>query len=275
MSNEDKEIFDLVNNIFKNTYDEFKRDDKMNLRSSSRESFEDSWSNMMPLLTASVSAIMIAMEKKNQRKDAEQTAFKNHCQDKIMNQHILTDKLDTYSRQDNLLLIGCKESPKNYEDFGRESEDELENILIGIGDKVGVTIKPEHISVAYRIGNNHKYADNKPKKTNGGDDVARPILFRFSKKAKRSELFKNKKNLRTDHNIKIAEDTTPLRRALCEVTNKLDYVKVAYPQDGKICVRLNANPKKVIRLESYLDLEKIGHNGEYNWKELKLDDLIL
>ena len=61
---EEKEIFDLVNNILKNTYEEFKKDDKMNLRSSSKESFEDSWSNMMPLLTASVSAIMIAMEKK-------------------------------------------------------------------------------------------------------------------------------------------------------------------------------------------------------------------
>ena len=105
--------------------------------------------------------------------------------------------------------------------------------------------------------------------------MARPILFKFSKKAKRSELFKNKKDLRTDHSIKIAEDTTPLRRALCEVTNKLDYVKVAYPQDGKICVRLHSNPKKVIRMESHLDLESIGYSGEFNWKELKLDDLIL
>ena len=272
---DDKEIYDLVNNIFKNTYDEFKKGDKMNLRSSSKESFEENWSNMQPLLTASVSAIMIAMDKRNQKKDAELIEFKEHCQDKIIKQHILTDKLDTYNRQDNLLLIGFKEPPKNYEDFGRESEEELENILISIGEKVGVEIKSEHISVAYRIGNNHKHPNNTPKKTSSGDNVARPILYKFSKKAKRAELFKNKKDLRTDHNTKIAEDTTPLRRALCEVTNKLDHVKVAYPQDGKICVRLHSNPKKVIRMESHLDLESIGYSGEFNWKELKLDDLIL
>ena len=87
-----KEIFELVNNIFKTTYDEFKKDDKMNLRSNTKESFEDTWTNMMPLLTASVSAIMIAMEKKSQRKDDELNAFKNHCQDKILKQHIQTDK---------------------------------------------------------------------------------------------------------------------------------------------------------------------------------------
>ena len=58
-------------------------------------------------------------------------------------------------------------------------------------------------------------------------------------------------------------------------SNKLDFVKVAYPQDGKICVRLNSNPKKVIRMESYLDLENIGYSGEFNWKEMKLNDLIL
>ena len=270
-----QEIFELVDNIFKKTYETFKKDDKMNLRSGTKESFEDSWSNMMPLLTASVSAIMISMEKRNQRKDAEHEAFKNHCQDKIMKQHILQDKQDALIRQDNLLLFGCKEPSKNYENFGRETEEELEDILISVGAKVNVALKPEHISVAYRIGNNHKFPDNSPKKTQSGDNVARPILFKFSKKAKRSELFKNKKDLRTDHNVSIAEDTTSLRRALCEVTNKLDSVKVAYPQDGKICVRLKSDPKKVIRMESYLDLEKIGYSGEYDWKELKLDDLRL
>ena len=272
---QNKETFELVSNTFKTTYKEFKKDDKMNLRSNTKESFEDTWTNMMPLLTASVSAIMIAMEKKSQRKDDELNAFKNHCQDKILNQHIQTDKQDTYIRQDNLLLIGHKESPNNYENFGRESEEELEDILINIGVKVGVDLKREHISAAYRIGNNHKHLDNTPKKTQGGDNVARPILFKFSKKSKRSEFLKNKKDLKTDHDVKIAEDITPLRRALCEVTNKLDYVKVAYPQDGKICVRLQRDSKKVIKMESYLDLEKIGYSGDFNWKELKLDDLIL
>ena len=83
-----------------------------------------------------------------------------------------------------------------------------------------------------------------------------------------------KKTLRDSHGIKIAEDITPLRKALCDFANELDTVKVAYPMDGKIMVRLHANPNRAIRMESYKDLHRIGFTGEPDWSKLKLDDLM-
>lgn len=55
--------------------------------------------------------------------------------------------------------------------------------------------------------------------------------------------------------------------------NEFDSVKVAYPQDGKILVWLNADQSKEIRMETYKDLTKIpDFDGDYNWDRLKLSD---
>ena len=43
--------------------------------------------------------------------------------------------------------------------------------------------------------------------------------------------------------------------------------------EGRIAVRMIAEPNKVIRMEFYKDLIKIpGFSGEYNWVKLKLID---
>ena len=73
-------------------------------------------------------------------------------------------------------------------------------------------------------------------------------------------IMRQKKTLNDDHNIKISEDQTPLRKALCEYVNELQNVKVAHPMKGKVSVRLVNNPKKAIFLESFKDLHRIGFN---------------
>ena len=127
--------------------------------------------------------------------------------------------------------------------------------------------------------NNHKDSDNNKKfRADGTTPIARPILFKISKRSKRDELLRKKKTLRLSHSVKITEDVTPLRKALCDYVNKQSTVKIAYPQDGKICVRLHANENKVIRLDSYKDLDKIGiaePTEDSVWADLKLDGLQL
>ena len=275
MADNNNDILEIVTNSFNRTYAEHIQD-KRNTRSETQGSdqLDDLWSKMCPLLIASLTTVMTQMETRNKKLETEHNTFKNHYQDNLMKQEIKMDKIDALSRQDHILLIGHTEPNKNYDRNGRESQEELENILQAAGQKVNITINPEDISVAFRLGNNHKDADGTPKFYKG-KKVARPILYKFTKRSKRTELLKAKKDLRNSHSIKIGEDTTPLRRALCEYVNKLSQVKVAYPQDGKICVRLHSNDNKVIRLESYLDLPSIGDNDPINWTELKLDELRL
>ena len=222
---------------------------------------------------------MIAMDNRNKKQQIEHEKLKQHYQENVLNQRLMFDKYDSYSRQDHVILLGRTEPDKNYEAYGKETQEEFEDMLHEIGQKVGIDIQPGHISLAHRLGNNHKDSDNRKKyRDDGTTPIARPILFKLSNRYKRNELLRKKKTLRVTHRVKIIEDVTPLRKALCDFVNKQSTVKIAYPQDGKICVRLHANENKVIRLESYKDLDKIGISvptEDLDWAELKLDGLQL
>ena len=272
----DKELLDFIENTVNTTLDAQVSGEKAVTRSQQgQQNFSDLVDSFRPLIIATTSALLLGMRNQDKQRDADTNAFKDKCQEKLLDQTIAMDKLDAMNRQDNIILIGQEEHPSNYERFGRESEDILEGYLINAAEKVGVTIKPEEISYAYRIGSGHKEKNHTPKKRANGDNVARPILFRFAKRAKRVELLKTKKKLKEDHGIKIAEDATPLRKALCDFVNNLDEVKVGYHQDGKVCARLKSDDSKVIMLESYKDLPKIGYSGHLDWGVLKLSDQIL
>ena len=272
----DQELIDLITSTVNTTLDAHVSGDRAVTRSQQNEqNFSELVDNFRPLIIATTSALLLGMRKHDQQRDADHNALKDKCQEKVLNQTLLMDKMDATIRQDNVILIGQKEPASNYERYGRESENDLEGYLIDAAGKVGITIKPEEISFAYRIGSGHKEKNQAPKRRSNGENVARPILFRFAKRAKRVELLKAKKKLREDHGIKITEDATPLRKALCDFVNKLDEVKVAYHQDGKVCVRLKSDDSKVIMLESYKDLDKIGHTGDHDWEALNLADQIL
>ena len=183
------------------------------------------------------------------------------------------DKIETFNRQDNIIVIGYEEPAQNYQTYGRESPEDMENILINIGSKVGVSIDANHISDGFRMGKRPVNSDGSPKLRQDGSKFSRPICFRLNKRFKKTELLRSKKTLKDSHGIKISEDVTPIRKALCDVANECESVKVAYPQDGKILVRLTADPSKIIRMESYKDLTKIpDFDGEYDWDKLKLAD---
>ena len=190
-------------------------------------------------------------------------------------QKVNTDRVETYIRQDNIILIGHEEPNSNYTTYGRESTDELENILIDVGNKVGVTIDRNHISDAFRLGKRPVNSDGSPKtRRDGITKVCRPILFKILKRSTRTNLLQKKKTLKDNHGIKIGEDVTPMRKALCDVANEMSSVKVAYPQGGCIAVRTISEPTKIIWMESYKDLCKIpDFSGVFDWEKLKLKDV--
>ena len=147
---------------------------------------------------------------------------------KLVDERLGNDRLDAYNRQGNIILFGYEEPSKNYEPRGRESAEELEKALIESAAKVGVNIDPNNISDGFRLG---KKPSGAPVVRRDGTNAARPILFKLNKHSKRLELLR-----------KIAEDIAPMRKALCDAVNEIETVKVAYPQDGKIFVRMTDDP---------------------------------
>ena len=197
---------------------------------------------------------------------------KNRDQDKI-DEKLNVDRQEVHNRRDNVIIFAYEEPPNNYLPNGRETQEQLEDILIDVGNKAGVKIERNYISDGFRMGKRPVNENGSPKTRHDGTKVARPIHFRLNKGFAKTALLRNKKMLKETHGIKIAEDTTPLRKALCDFANEIESVKVAYPQGGKIFVRTKENPSRVIQLETYKDLDNVpGFSGELNYQKLKLRD---
>ena len=199
----------------------------------------------------------------------------SNTNNKLIDLAIENDRLDSINRLDNILVIGHIEPDKNYDQYGRETQDELENILINAANKVDIEIKREEISIAYRVGKRPILVDGQPKLRRGGDQFACPIFFKLNKRAKKAMILSEKKNLKDTHGIRIADDVSPMKKKLCDFTNRLESVKVAYPIEGKIFIRLKNNADKVIKIESAKDLIKAGLiDDNPDWRELGFVDII-
>ena len=127
-----------------------------------------------------------------------------------IDQKLNVDRIETYNRQDNIILFGYEEPSNNYTQYGRESPEELKDVLITAGNKVGLTIDRNHISDGFRMGKRPVNSDGSPKMRPGGLKFFRPIFFRLNKRSTKTALLQKKKVLRESHGIKIAEDITPI-----------------------------------------------------------------
>ena len=162
------------------------------------------------------------------------------------------DKLEQYMRRDNLRIFGMAEE-------AGEEEDVLEGKLIELTADMGVTLRPEEISVVHRVG--------KPR------DSARPVIVRFTHRKKKNEIMNKKKELKKKgRNIFINEDLTPLRAALLKMTKEQENVKNAVTRDGTILAWVT-NKDRPVRIDSPDDLHKIGITSP-DWRQLRLDHLV-
>ncbi len=83
------------------------------------------------------------------------------------------DRLEQYSRKDSVRIFGIPETPN----------ENTNDLVIDLGQEIGVEIKPEDISVAHRL----------PPKC--GKDGNKPIIVKFVQKDTKDKLMKNKRNL--------------------------------------------------------------------------------
>ena len=121
------------------------------------------------VITVSVSAAVTCAFKEF---SSELTKILDNKQKHALLNRYETDKLEQYQRKDNLCIYGLEEESD-------ESEDVVEAKVIELAANMGVTLVPDNISVAHRLG--------KPQGRN------RPVIVRFCHRKKTNEMLKKKK----------------------------------------------------------------------------------
>ena len=161
------------------------------------------------------------------------------------------DKLEKYSRRDNLRISGLAEEAD-------ETDEVLEAKVIELAEDIGVKLKPEEISVAHRLG--------KPR------DGGRPLIVRFCQRKKRDEMMINKKKLKgRQRKVYINEDLTSLRATLMSMVKEQESVKNVSTRNGSILAWLTNGGRPVV-VNTPDDLSKVGLTSP-DWKRLKLEHL--
>lgn len=193
--------------------------------------------------TAMTTAMNVFMEKM-ERKVAD---MQRYC---LLNK-FENDKLEQYSRRDNLRISGIEEDAD-------ETEEVLEAKVIELAENIGVKLKSEEISVAHRLG--------KPR------DGGRPLIVRFCQRKKRNEMMINKKKLKgRERKVYINEDLTSLRATMMSLVKEQETVKNVSTRDGSILAWLTSGGRPVV-INTPDDLLKVGISSP-DWKRLKLEHL--
>lgn len=162
------------------------------------------------------------------------------------------DKLEQYSRRENLRISGLEEE----ED---ESEEVLEAKVIELADTIGVKIEQNDISIVHRLG--------RPRE--GG----RPVIVRLCHRKKRNEIMLNKKKLKgRQRKVYINDDMTSLRAKMLNMVKEQEIVKNVSTREGSILAWLHSGGSPVL-VNCPDDLSKVGITVP-DWKKLNLDHLI-
>ncbi|XP_077989956.1 uncharacterized protein LOC144444419 [Glandiceps talaboti] len=162
------------------------------------------------------------------------------------------EEQNQYSRRENLEIQGIPET----------TEENTDDIIVAVLQRVADDITPEDIEVTHRIGRK----DNRER-----NPRPRPIIVKFSSRRKRDKVYKQRKNIRnttTDmigyrskNNIYINENLTPLKRNLLKEVNdkrKKSGYKFLWTHNGNIYVKKEQGTASVfIRNED--DLLKISN----------------
>lgn len=161
------------------------------------------------------------------------------------------DKLEQYTRKENIKIYGIP-----------VSENENTNrIAIELASQLGVKIADEDISVSHRLP---------PPRHHRSDGRQPPpaIIVRFTRRDKKTELMRKKKNLkgmkREGWNIYINDDLTQLRGTVCRALREEKNVKNVWSNNGKILCACNENGKEIIKsVDNLKDLvQKFGWPSE-------------
>ena len=174
-------------------------------------------------------------------------------EEKITNLKKTCNELEQYSRRECLEIHGIPLPPKE-----RNIKENTNELVIKIGDKMGVPVGPEDISVSHRIPTSQKYQ---------GKRSAPAIIVKFKRRDTKEMFYRGRKELRglttkdfgytNENNIFINESLTEANKELFKATLKVkkdykyDYI---WSTNGKIYLRKDRDSSAIlIKNEGELD----------------------
>ena len=217
-----------------------------------------------PLFISTIATVMDKVVSNNQKAcDCGDTlgVLKDKIQNATLHQIYTFDKLEAHDRDDNLVFLNLDEP-----ETGFETDEVVEQKIIDVVKEINVDLKNQEISVAHRFGKKIRNED--------GSFKARPVICRFSKKAKKTEIARKKKGLKGKSSVVIYEDLTSIRRGLLNIVKDQSCVKASYSKAGRIVARLHSNESVEITINSHADLHKVGITNFNDWEKLNLQEYI-
>ena len=161
---------------------------------------------------------------------------------RVQTQSFELDRLQQYSRRDNIRVYGIEEKP-----------DECTNtIIVKLAHDMGVEIEEQELSVSHRLGRK----TGKP----------RPIIAKFVRRDTKSKMMRAKKELRGVSGYRqvfLNDDLTTLRSRLVYELKRDESIKSVWTIDGRImCVREEGGKDVKSVIDSPDDLFKVGWSEE-------------
>lgn len=197
---------------------------------------------LIPVLVTTVKTAVESVLKTvaEQRPEHQVSVNKEQLTASVIVNKYENDKLEQYSRRENLRLYGVKE----------DQEEDLQQTVIDIAGEVGVQIDKSDINVCHRLG--HKPTGQDQRKPRG-------IICRFLTREPKVNILKKKyrlKNSKENKNVFITEDLTVLRSRLVRAVKNIPNVSGIHTNDGR--VHCTDSKGKHVVLETPDDLFLLG-----------------
>jgi hypothetical protein len=148
--------------------------------------------------------------------------------------HDNLDELEQYGRRNCLIIHGVPE---------KQDENTDNEVLNIFNNKLQINVKAEDLDRSHRLGRNRQVSSR-----------PRPIIVKFARYNKRTEVFRSKKKLKAS-GVSISESLTIKRYDLYMAAQKHPLIKSTWTLDGRIICLLTNNKKIVVQTK--IDLQKI------------------
>lgn len=198
------------------------------------------------LVTRMMTAIETAVEKAMAKVNKELDTLRRSMKDMVEQVAEKTDDLEQYQRRNNLRILGLKET---------RGEDTDKLVVELCRDKLGVALSENSLCRTHRVGKKPDAAVT----VEGGKELSRPIIVRFTSYRDRRAIYGMKKKLKGT-GITIREDMTTRRVKIWKTAVERFGLRNTWTQDGRVLWVDQEGRRGVATSYRHLGLKDTGHD---------------